>query len=233
MLDDGFGFAVCPVTRDPTIITITPFDYLYIFTLSSKRWTLIPSSNFSTKSISVTSHFVIDRCIYWVAHDLNLVDRGAFFCFDYTIMSFDLIAREIKVVDVPLSCLPSNPFIGRCYISKLFESLVLFVPNIDVEVRFYCVWKMEHNASFTKLFTINTYRSTIHNILGFRKNGELVMETQKVDEEFAALKIYDPCSEHTSNLGIYGEKGSFFMDSYKETLLLMDHSDGCVYTEAN
>ncbi|GJY03346.1 hypothetical protein Tco_0369286 [Tanacetum coccineum] len=54
------------------------------------------------------------------------------------------------------------------------------------------------------------------------------METRKDDEELAALEVYDPCSERISNLGIYGKKGSFFMDSYKETLLLLDELDCCV-----
>ncbi|GJQ94763.1 hypothetical protein Tco_0005902 [Tanacetum coccineum] len=106
--------------------------------------------------------------------------------------------------------------------------VMISYPN-QVEIPVCGVWKIEHDESFTNLFTISTPDYTINNILGFRKNGEHVMETQKEDEEFAALEVYDPGSERISNLGIYGEKGSFFMDSYKETLLLLNHSNGCVY----
>nr|GEU62023.1 hypothetical protein [Tanacetum cinerariifolium] len=175
---------------------------------------------------------VIDNCIYWAAREFVRSMDGSFRD-SYMIMSFDLIAKDIRLVDIPLSCILSNPFPIHFFISKLRESLVLFVPNERVEIPVCGVWKMEHDASFTKLFTINTPNYTINNILGFRKNGELVMETRKDDEELAALEVYDPCSERISNLGIYGKKGSFFMDSYKETLLLLDELDCCVCSGIN
>ena len=92
---------------------------------------------------------------------------------------------------------------------------------------------MEHDDSFTNLFTISAPGYTIFNVLGFRKNGELVMETKKKDQEFTALEFYQPLKEHINNLGISGEIGSFFMDCYKETLLLLNHSDGCVDSDLN
>ncbi|GKB16496.1 DELLA protein RGL2-like protein [Tanacetum coccineum] len=92
----------------------------------------------------------------------------------------------------PLFWISNNSFSGCYYISKLLESLILLVSNKEVDIPVYHVWKMENNGSLTKLFTISTPGLTINNILGFRKNGELVMEIQKEDQEFAALEIYDP-----------------------------------------
>ncbi|GKC90754.1 hypothetical protein Tco_1151403 [Tanacetum coccineum] len=131
-------------------------------------------------------------CVYWVVLEGTPVDSDRSCSFDYMIMSFDLITREIKVVDIPRSCITNNSFSGCYYISKLLESLILLVSNKEVDIPVYHVWKMEHNGSLTKLFTINTPGLTINNILGFRKNGELVMEIQKEDQAFAALEIYDP-----------------------------------------
>ena len=141
------------------------------------------------------------------------------------IPSFDLIAKEFRlVVDIPDSLKLDNPFFS---ISKLMESLVLFVCGKGV-----CgVWKIEHDGSCTKLFTFSTNDGSIRSILGFRKNGELVMKTQKtVHERFARFEVYEPCSKRIkNNLWIDGINSSFFMSSYKETLLLLDHSDCCVY----
>ncbi|GKG59479.1 hypothetical protein Tco_0605130, partial [Tanacetum coccineum] len=65
----------------------------------------------------------------------------------------------------------------------------------------------------------------------------LLMETEKDfeigSENGSALEVYESCSKGIKNLGIYGKEGSFFMSSYKETLLLLDHSDSCVYPVIN
>ncbi|GKD51657.1 hypothetical protein Tco_1280633 [Tanacetum coccineum] len=112
-------------------------------------------------------------------------------------------------------------------------SLVVILPYRDVNV-----WKMEGDSSFTKLFTINTPDSSIRNILRFGKNGELVIETQEGYNPYgifggkdSALEVYDRFSQHMNNLTIYGLTDSFFISSYKETLLLLDHLDSCVYPD--
>ncbi|GKB61169.1 ribonuclease H-like domain-containing protein [Tanacetum coccineum] len=78
------------------------------------------------------------------------------------------------------------------------------------------------------------------------KNGELVVETQDtpgrwvffggtgyIGNTYSALEVYDPCSKQITHLGMFGRNGSFFISSYKETLLLLDHSDSCEYPEIN
>ncbi|GKA17966.1 F-box protein CPR1-like protein [Tanacetum coccineum] len=204
------GFAVCPANNDPTIVMITYPWKVVIFTLSSKRFTEFQYTKMPPKSIRpISSQVVIDSCIYWAA--FSMVDGSSYF--NYMIMSFDLIAKEIRLVDIPHTCILNNPFPRRFFISKLMESIVLFVLDEMVDIPVCGVWKMEHDETFTKLFTINIPHYTISNILGFRKNGELVMETKKKGEWFAALELYQPCSERISDLGIYGKKYSFFMDS--------------------
>ncbi|GJQ94053.1 reverse transcriptase domain-containing protein [Tanacetum coccineum] len=224
------GFMVCPVTNDPTIVMISYPNQILIFTLSSKRWTVIPCSKLPPKSIRLrSSQVVIDRCIYWVVFGM-IFDMGGDYRDNYMILSFDLVAKEFRVINIPNSLRNTG---SVRFISKLRESLVLFAFNGDFEMPVCGLWKMEHDESFTKLFTISTPDYTINNILGFRKNGELVMLTEKEDEQFATLELYEPCSEHVNNLGISGQMGSFFMESYKETLLLLNHSNGCVYPNLN
>nr|GFA08658.1 hypothetical protein [Tanacetum cinerariifolium] len=82
---------------------------------------------------------------------------------------------------------------------RLRESLVLFVPNEKVQIPVCGVWKMEHDESFTKLFTIRTPGYTINKIFEFRKNGELVMETAKVVGQFATIELYEHLLHFTNH----------------------------------
>nr|GEU50562.1 hypothetical protein [Tanacetum cinerariifolium] len=230
-----FGFAVCPVTTDPTIVKIMYPWKVEIFTLSSKRWTMTPCSNLPRNSIRFRqpSH-VIGRCIYWVAYEV--ITTMGVSCIYYMIVSLDLVAKEFRVVDVPNN-LTIRFLESKLFISKLRESLVLFVPRNGGNIPACAVWKMEHDGSFTKLFTFNTPDKEISNVLGFRKNGKPVMEIQwqgqgehfGIYRDNSALGVYEQCSEHINDLGIYGIEDTFFMTFYKESLLLLDHSDGCVY----
>ncbi|GJT29607.1 F-box protein-like protein [Tanacetum coccineum] len=231
-----FGFAVCPVTNEPTIVKISFPWKVQLFTLSSKKWTEIECRR-PRESITLheRTHVVIDSCIYRVAYETSSLPNG-FFTVQYMILSFDLIAKEFKAIDLPDKI--TIPFTSpvRFCISKLKGSLFVIVPHREVKV-----WKMEPNCSFTQLFTINTPDSYISHIVGFRKNGELLVETQERrgrlgfygEARGSALETYDPCSQHISNLGFSVQNGSFFISSYKETLHLLDHSDSCVYPEIN
>nr|GEU69368.1 hypothetical protein [Tanacetum cinerariifolium] len=72
------------------------------------------------------------------------------------------------------------------------------------------------------------HRLLLSKVLGYKKSGEPIMETIKEDQQFAALEVYEPCSERINSLGIFAEFGSLFIFPYKETLLLADHSGGCI-----
>uniref|UniRef100_A0A251U0M2 Uncharacterized protein n=1 Tax=Helianthus annuus TaxID=4232 RepID=A0A251U0M2_HELAN len=91
------------------------------------------------------------------------------------------------------------------------------------------------SKSFTKLFTIYSPDATLLSVLEFRRSGEPVIEILDNDADPryvpyapSLLAIYEPKSKHISNLGINGI-GSFFVHSYKETLLLLDQPDFTVY----
>ncbi|GKC01049.1 RNA-directed DNA polymerase, eukaryota [Tanacetum coccineum] len=86
-----------------------------------------------------------------------------------------------------------------------------------------------HDSSFRKLFTIG---SPICKILRFRNNGEPIFRSEKVLGSFTTLDVYDPSSQQIKNLdlGISGLQSSFFMGSYKESLLLLDYSDLHIYS---
>ncbi|GJV81773.1 hypothetical protein Tco_1517643 [Tanacetum coccineum] len=92
---------------------------------------------------------------------------------------------------------------------------------------------LPHYFLADQLFNIDMFDTSVDKILGFMKRGEPVLESyQKLEESNLSVReVYERGSEHMTNLGIYGVEGSFFMDSYWETLLLFDHSDGFVYSD--
>ncbi|GKD21724.1 reverse transcriptase domain-containing protein [Tanacetum coccineum] len=193
-----------------------------IFTLSSKTWKMIPTSNLPCESIRLKSstQVAIDRFIFWVAYDDGVSQYKSL------IMSFDLISQEFKQVNLPVSILnPSN-----ISISKLNESLVVSAYTNEVNgLVVYEVWMMGQEGgvmtSFTKLFNIMTRDESISKL---KRVCESVEFCDGGAEEFGALEVYEPCSEQINDLGIKGEQGSLFMCPYKETLLLADHSNGCI-----
>ncbi|GJS20103.1 probable galacturonosyltransferase 7 isoform X2 [Tanacetum coccineum] len=175
--------------------------------LSAFGWEMIPSSNLPRQSIILQStQVVIDRFIYWVAYDRIVADDATSHN-KHMIMSFDLISKAFKVVDIPDSII--NQFRGGWFfISKLRESLILFGyirENEMLEDAVCGVWMMVHDGvitSFRRIFTVDTPISSVNEILGFRKRGEPIIEAQKQDSQFATFEVYEPCSQHITNLGI-------------------------------
>ncbi|GJV59738.1 hypothetical protein Tco_1465838 [Tanacetum coccineum] len=190
----GYGFGVCPVTKDPTVVKIIQTDnkpwHVEVFTLSSRVWNVIPSSNLPHQSIILDpkTHVVIDRFIYWGASEETIYDDGE----DTTnsmLVSFDLITKEFKVIDLPNS-LTNELTYGFVSVSKLRESLAVYG--------------------------------------SIMKSGEPIFEVVK-ELGVSTIDVYDPSSQHIKSLGIDGVEGIFFMGSYKESLLLLDHSDSHIY----
>ncbi|GJR88390.1 probable galacturonosyltransferase 7 isoform X2 [Tanacetum coccineum] len=230
-----YGFGVCPVTSDPTVVRVScqslkPW-HAEVFTLSSGVWNVIPSSNLLRRSVRLNpkTQAVIDRFIYWGASERSRTVND-----DPTInqmvVSFDMITKEFKVVNLPdylrkeVDGLPMG-----VAVAKLRGSLV--VSGYIMEGSLSClscgVWVMERDSSFRKLFTI--IGAYVDKILGFGKSGEPIMETRNVEKQYTTLDVYDPCSHNINSLGISAVEGSFVMDFYKESLLLLDHSDLHIY----
>ncbi|GJX46293.1 probable LRR receptor-like serine/threonine-protein kinase isoform X2 [Tanacetum coccineum] len=203
-----FGFRVSLITCDPTIVKISYINrndmdnipwYVEIFTLSSKRWQMIPCSNLRRQSFRLKSSppVAIGRFIYWAAYDRIVADDGISRN-KHMIMSFDFITKVFKLVDIPDGII--NQFRGGFSISKLRESLILFGytrENEMLEDAFCGVWMMVHDSvitSFRRIFTIDTLISSINEILGFRKSGEPKIEARKMDLQFATFEVYEPRS---------------------------------------
>ncbi|GJR48789.1 reverse transcriptase domain-containing protein [Tanacetum coccineum] len=196
-----FGFGVCPLTNDPTIVIMS---YCYrslerkdthswqvqIFTLCSKTWKMIPSSNLPRESyrLGMSTQVTTNRFIFWVSYD-RIVGNDGVLELKNLILSFDLITHEFKKVNL-LDNL-ANQFPVYFSISKLRESLV--VSTTEVNKRVYGVWMMGEEGgamtSFKKIFTINTPDSVVSKVLGYKKSGDPIMEIKKDEEGFTKSKF--------------------------------------------
>ena len=110
--------------------------------------------------------------------------------------------------------------------SKLRESLAVLCWNFE-DGKPADVWIMNNDdsKSFTHVLSIKTQDAWLGNAFGFRKSGEPVIEMLKdVDDDEvqrSSLFVYKSCSEHI-NIGITGYTNRFLVNSYMETLLLLD-----------
>ncbi|MFS8006075.1 putative F-box associated domain, type 1 [Helianthus anomalus] len=170
------------------------------------------------------SQVVIDGVIHWLTYE-KITYKHRFY-------SFDLASEKFgEAVDFPYNLADY----GRQYrISKINDSLVVLshhcvVTNLTLKP--LCdVWMMLKNGvskpSFTKQFTFNDVE--VNSMIGFRKNGQPIMDRMKTGGYDGELEVYEPCSERINGLGIYGS--AFMMTSYKESLLLLNHSDSIIHS---
>ncbi|MFS8006047.1 putative F-box domain-containing protein [Helianthus anomalus] len=227
------GFGVCPKTSDVKIVKISrsvnseaeaPAE---VFTLSSGAWRSMPMNKpLKSKSLLFrNTQVVIDGVIYWLTYD-NFID-------EHRVYSFDLASEEFgEAIDFPYNL--AGRFERLYDISKINDSLVVlshhcFVTNLTPKP-FCDVWMVLKNdvrkPYYTKLFTANDVG--VNSMIGFRKNGQPVMDRTKTHGCDGGLEVYEPCSGRVNGLGIYGS--AFRMTSYKESLLLLNHSDSIIYS---
>ncbi|GJY92871.1 F-box protein CPR1-like protein [Tanacetum coccineum] len=149
---------------------------------------------------------------------------------NHMVVSFDMITKEFKVVGLPHNLTNELLRYTLVYVSKLRGSLVVY-GDINADEALCCgVWMMENDSSFRKLFTIGAH---VSEILGFSKSGETIFVIRTDGLTRTTLNVYDPYSQQIKNLEISGAESSFDMGSYKESLLLLDHSDLHIYRDVS
>lgn len=235
-----FGFSVCPCTSDPKLVKITYVRFediniirctpwqVEVYTLSSRAWTSITTINQPRNSAVLRSkQVVIDENIYWLATDGVHIDKFITSGTSNMIVSFDITSHRFMEISLPADTnLARAPYFDVT-ISKLKESLVVVDQSKEVV---YDVWMMTRKEdgvpnSFTKLFTINIPDTSIEAIHAFRKNDEPVFATTTHTRLDRVHEVYveELHSEQLSYIGISGPRITYFVYSYMETLLLLDH----------
>ncbi|GKF04109.1 hypothetical protein Tco_0034777 [Tanacetum coccineum] len=120
-------------------------------------------------------------------------------------------------------------------VAKVNESLCLLECYNEGEISVCGVWMMKGgvNKPFTKLYTVkvegqfNSLFGYWKSVLGFRNNGELVLEME--DDNDIAVKIYEPSSGRINCVGINNKLVGFSAVSYMESLLLLHESNSIIH----
>lgn len=233
------GFGVCADTSDPKIVKINVFEMpsvhweVEVFTLSSRSWKRLSiNPPFELCHLKSTNIF-IDGLIYWDGfHKPSLDDEPE----THFIVSFDLKKEDFgEVVYLPSSLVHSD---GLRFL-KRNESLAVADYYIEAEDEsLTCeVWRMKDGVtkSFTMMFSVKTPNGIVvhRELLGFRKNGEAIIERQFGDGDYdgqvgSVLEVYDPSSQQTDGMRIAGNANSFLLTSYIETILLLGESNSII-----
>ncbi|XP_076913053.1 uncharacterized protein LOC143571542 [Bidens hawaiensis] len=199
-----------------------------VFTLSTGA-SRSPYGNLPRKPIQFGYRQAVNGFYYWLATDTSTID-GELESYNM-IISFDITSEEFREIDLPDN-LVYNRSMCNLSISNIRESLVVL--ECDENEGVYVVWIVEDSVpeSFTKLFTIDVPGATVLRVLEFRKRGEPVIEIEEAHndpfDDSSSLVVYEPNSKHVSNLDFSGT-GSFYVNAYKETLLLLDQPDFTVF----
>nr|GEZ22902.1 hypothetical protein [Tanacetum cinerariifolium] len=144
-----------------------------------------------------------------------------------SIISFDLKSEKFGEV-----CIPRELVRDSIWLVKVNESLGLLEHNREGEMWVCGVWMRKDgvNKPFTKIYTVKVEGKQFFNgVLGFRNNGEVVMEMADDDFRKSQIEVYEPSSGRINSVGISGEHATFFVWSYMETLLLLDESNSIIH----
>nr|GFA40890.1 hypothetical protein [Tanacetum cinerariifolium] len=215
------GFGVCPHTNDPKLVKINVIETpsrrweVQVFTLTSRVWkTVFTGAPFRSCTL-MTGPVFVDGIIYWST-------RASF------ILSFDLKSDKFGQVSIP------RRFV-RTYglrVTKVNGSLGLLKCNKEGEMWVCGVWMRKDgvNNPFTKIYTVKVEsKSVVYKVLGFRNNGEVLLQLDVDDFEGSQVEVYEPSSRRINSVGISGERLTFSAWSYMETLLLLDESNFIIH----
>lgn len=232
------GFGVCPITSDPIIVKIDKCRHgafkawvVEVFTLSTGSWRILSKNPPSSSIIFGWAQVATDRFIYWLASDKMSAIHGRS-SIKNLIISFDMTTHEFTTIDIPddLACRSSRIL----SISKVSEALVLLEYDVRMGRRVCDVWIMDDGVptSFTKLVTISEQGGFFRYICEFTPRGEPRFHKSYIPNLCTSSTfVYKPCSQHINDLRIIAYDLSFYVESYMESLLLIDQSDCSFYFE--
>ncbi|GJS19563.1 ribonuclease H-like domain-containing protein [Tanacetum coccineum] len=222
------GFGVCPDTSDPKLVKITDDKISWVvevFTLSTRVWkTVYTGAPFKLCALTWMQAFV-NGVIYFHAIDFDFVNQ---------VMSSFIISYDLKSEKFGEVCLPERlVHTPDLIVTKVNESLGLLEYYDEGDMKVCGVWTRKDGANnqFTKIYTIKVEGKWLYNrVLGFRNNGEVVMELQDADNyKESRIEVYEPLSGHTIGVGINGKGRTLSTRSYMETLLLLVEADSIIH----
>lgn len=155
----------------------------------------------------------VNGAVHWVGYDPCVV-KGNDSC--GLIVAFDLRDEVFREVMLP-SCLEQCAW--DVHITVFWGKLAVLHYDYGAHKNFCTVWVMEEYGladSWTKLYTVDL-RGGLRNLIGFLRNGVVIGTTVR-----GKLLSYDPITSRIENLRLRGAIGGFHVDSYMESLVLLE-----------
>nr|GEU95117.1 zinc finger, CCHC-type [Tanacetum cinerariifolium] len=151
----------------------------------------------------ITAVFV-DGVIYFPAYDDVILVDGVR---SNLVISFDLKSEKFGEVCLP-ERLVHTPHLNA---TKVNESLGLLEYHDEGGMKVCGVWSRTNGANnqFTKIYTIKVEAKWYNRVLGFRNNGEVVMELDGDNYKESRIEVFEPLSGHTNGVGINGKAYTF------------------------
>ncbi|XP_023915929.2 F-box/kelch-repeat protein At3g06240 [Quercus suber] len=223
------GFSHNEYERDPPIVQI--------YTLRTGAWRTISGRGSRFIIVEQFSSVFVNGSVHWFAEDDNDSDDDDDDDDDddvdvmvrNMIISFDIKDEVFHEMAVP-KCLE-----GRLNLNMkvaVLGGLLALVPcNSNLYFSDYCysVWVMKEYGvveSWTKLYDIKVGEK-LESVVGFTKNGEVLVS------KAGKLLSFNPSSQRTLNVHIHSEYASFYLDTYMESLVLLNVEDGVLRKQAN
>ncbi|GKC53733.1 putative pentatricopeptide repeat-containing protein [Tanacetum coccineum] len=122
------------------------------------------------------------------------------------IISFDMKSEKFGEVCLPKRLLDAPLLV----VAKVNESLSFLEYYRDGETYVCGVWMRKDgaNKTFSNIYTIKDEgKSLWYRVLGFRNNGEVVMQLDDDNNHEYRIEVYDPSSGHFNGVGINGRRG--------------------------
>nr|GEW36183.1 hypothetical protein [Tanacetum cinerariifolium] len=187
-----FGFGICPVSLEPTILKINYPLYtdgpwhVYVSTLSSRTWYNLDYDCLPHPSIGIKQlgQAVIDGKIFLIGSKKFYNDAGI--CNkNYLMVSFDLLTHQFHVQDMPEQA-GVGEFSPSYYISQLGDSLII---SESFGFGNFCIiyaWALDFEdgiiSSCNLLFTIPHPAVHFLKLLGFSNANVPIVEAEIVQQ---------------------------------------------------
>ncbi|XP_055807879.1 F-box protein At3g07870-like [Solanum dulcamara] len=218
----GFG-ADLPETDDYKLVRLVYSkndDVVYngppeieIYSINSGVWRRVVGVEIKHCMVEfMWSQAFVNGSVHWIAYDVVPNGGGI----RSLVMSFsvaDEVFGEIMLPDALVGVIATNLSI------MLFEeSLAVVKYEGEIDGASCEVWVMKQYGvleSWSRLYRIN-FVAGMEKVVGFRNNGEVLFSTRGNN-----LVSYNPNSGRNRGLGIQGSSRSFYVQNYRESLILL------------
>ncbi|XP_059450108.1 F-box/kelch-repeat protein At3g06240-like [Corylus avellana] len=186
-----------------------------IYTLRTGAWRSVEAPGPPYVIEMWSSSVFLNGAVHWPAHTPR--QQGAF---RNVIVLFDMEDEAFLEVAMPKSLQGAEHL--NVTVATVDGLLALVPFNESGNEEFHSVWVMKEYGvaeSWTKLFDIDI-GERLERVIGVTKNGEVLLT------KAGKLFSYGPSSQQTLDLHICGQTDSFSLDTYVESLVLLNITDG-------